>query len=249
MDQRLASPYCFLATWLFFLAIGIVFSAYMWWEGLIYYTVSLDNTKITWLIIAVFFIGLALITHKMIYVFGELNKTCKIQEALSQGDGHDQIEKNNCLISYHIKAIRNLWQKRKELSPTELHDKNMENIVMMLDDLTDTAHFIADSLVTLGLLGTVAGIIIALSGFMGLDIGRAEIFTKMVRPMSEGMATAFITTLYGQALWLFLKLLCLIVDRGTVQLRIRLSLVMWKHSLPEWNGGNARETPKEGGGG
>lgn len=68
-----------------------------------------------------------------------------------------------------------------------------------------TARWIADRLIFLGLLGTVVGFVIALSGVDPAKVGDVEAIGPMVGALLDGMATALFTTLIGSIGYLWLS--------------------------------------------
>ena len=69
-----------------------------------------------------------------------------------------------------------------------------------------TVEWIADKLVFLGLLGTVLGFIIALSGVDPATVGEASAIAPMVARLIDGMGTALHTTLVGAIGYVWLDL-------------------------------------------
>jgi len=81
--------------------------------------------------------------------------------------------------------------------------------------------FIANSLVVLGLIGTVIGFIIALSG-VDPDIATSpSAVSPMVAKLIEGMSVALYTTLVGSILSVWLNICYQILATGTVTLLTR----------------------------
>lgn len=83
-------------------------------------------------------------------------------------------------------------------------------------------HQFANSLVLLGLTGTVVGFIIALSGVDPSAAGSVDAIAPMVAELIHGMSVALYTTLVGSVLHLWLKVDSLILAGGTAQLTDRL---------------------------
>lgn len=81
---------------------------------------------------------------------------------------------------------------------------------------------IANSLVLLGLIGTVVGFIIALSGVDPATAGSVDAITPMVAELIHGMSVALYTTLVGAVLHLWLKVDSLILTGGAARLVDRL---------------------------
>lgn len=76
----------------------------------------------------------------------------------------------------------------------------------------------ANSLVFLGLLGTVIGFIVALSGVDPQAVGSAESVGPMVATLIQGMSIALYTTLVGSVLYLWLIVNHRMLASGTLNL-------------------------------
>ncbi len=77
---------------------------------------------------------------------------------------------------------------------------------------------IANALVFLGLIGTVIGFIIALSGVDPESASNAENVAAMVATLIGGMSVALYTTLIGAVLYIWLTVVYRILVTGTVDL-------------------------------
>ncbi len=77
---------------------------------------------------------------------------------------------------------------------------------------------IANALVFLGLIGTVIGFIIALSGVDPESASKAENVAAMVATLIGGMSVALYTTLIGAVLYIWLTVTYRILVTGTVDL-------------------------------
>ena len=77
---------------------------------------------------------------------------------------------------------------------------------------------VANSLVLLGLIGTVIGFVIALSGVDPAQTSNVKAIAPMVSTMIEGMSTALYTTLVGALLNLWLLANYQLLVSGTVKL-------------------------------
>ncbi len=77
---------------------------------------------------------------------------------------------------------------------------------------------IANALVFLGLIGTVIGFIIALSGIDPESVSKAENVAAMVATLIGGMSVALYTTLMGSVLYIWLTVAYRILVTGTVDL-------------------------------
>ncbi|TQV80973.1 MotA/TolQ/ExbB proton channel family protein [Denitrobaculum tricleocarpae] len=77
---------------------------------------------------------------------------------------------------------------------------------------------VANALVLLGLIGTVVGFIIALSGVDPEQASDVSAITPMVSTLIEGMSTALYTTLVGAILNVWLMVNYQLLAAGTVKL-------------------------------
>lgn len=77
---------------------------------------------------------------------------------------------------------------------------------------------VANSLVLLGLIGTVVGFIIALSGVDPSAAGQFDAIAPMVAQLIRGMSVALYTTLVGAVLHLWLKVNYYILVGGAIRL-------------------------------
>jgi len=93
---------------------------------------------------------------------------------------------------------------------------------LVLSGRTAIVLHMANSLVLLGLIGTVVGFIIALSGVDPEAAGNVDSIAPMVTELIHGMSVALYTTLVGAVLHLWLKVNYLILSGGAVRLIDRL---------------------------
>jgi hypothetical protein len=101
----------------------------------------------------------------------------------------------------------------------------------------DTAWFMSDVVLTLGMIGTVCGFILMLmSGFEGIDASDPKTLQVMLAKMSAGMSTALFTTLAGLVASVLLKLQSFNLTQGLDRMR--------KSHLHEVVGGELDETKK-----
>ncbi|NKB76209.1 MAG: hypothetical protein GKR96_03980 [Gammaproteobacteria bacterium] len=77
---------------------------------------------------------------------------------------------------------------------------------------------IANNLITLGLIGTVIGFIIALSGVEAERVADIAAVAPMVSTLIQGMSVALYTTLVGAIFHLWLSMCYQVLATGTVNL-------------------------------
>ena len=89
---------------------------------------------------------------------------------------------------------------------------------MKLTDRVIGVRHIANALVFLGLIGTVIGFIVALSGVDPETANKVENISPMISTLINGMSVALYTTLVGAVLYVWLMLNYRILVSGTVDL-------------------------------
>lgn len=111
----------------------------------------------------------------------------------------------------------------KYLKELELHDGESRSIKsqmvrLKLSNRIAIVRHTANSLVFLGLVGTVIGFIVALSGVDPQTISSAKAVGPMVANLIQGMSIALYTTLVGAVLYLWLIVNHRMLASGTVNL-------------------------------
>ena len=79
-------------------------------------------------------------------------------------------------------------------------------------------NFASDSLMKLGLLGTIIGFIIMLAPIAGLDVSDKSVLKSSMGVMSDGMAVAMYTTLAGLVGSILVKAQYYILDNASAYL-------------------------------
>ena len=101
---------------------------------------------------------------------------------------------------------------------SEARERRLSMLRLRLSNRVGTVRQIANSLVFLGLIGTVIGFIIALSGVDPTSVSQVEKIAPMVSILISGMSVALYTTLLGAVLNLWLSINQRILTTGTVNL-------------------------------
>ena len=170
----------------------------VWLEGWVGLVVESDITRITSGIAVVFVIGWLISAHRVLRCSRELNAAANPDSAVSS---------------------RARWYR-------ELVDKTLpEGRGAIADCLRSRLYAriavvrtIANILVTLGLIGTVIGFIIALSGVDAKAVADVGAIGPMVSTLIEGMAVALYTTLVGSVFHVWLLVNYQLLATGTVNL-------------------------------
>lgn len=178
------------------LAFALVGAAYM--QGLIDKIFVADQTKLTWVITAVFLGGFAVCTRKVWQTSRELNQVKSFDPLVKSRTGA------------YIAQLRGRPADSRAILASTLRLK--------LSQRAGVIRHVAGSLVLLGLIGTVIGFIIALSGVDPEQASDVNAVTPMVSTLIDGMSTALYTTLVGAVLNIWLLVNYHLLAGGTVKL-------------------------------
>ncbi len=197
-------------------ALAILAAA--WLQGWVGLALESDVTHLTLVIAGVFVAGLAVCTAKVWHASHELN-------AVHDGAGN---------AGARVRWYRDMTARADgEARPTLagcLRSRLYARIAVVRQ--------VANSLVLLGLIGTVVGFIIALSGLdpaAATDVGAVA---PMVSTLIEGMAVALYTTLVGSVFHVWLLVNYQLLATGTVNLA---NAIIERAEAPEPNAGAAAQ--------
>jgi hypothetical protein len=169
-----------------------------WLRGWIGLILAGDSTHQVVLIAAVFIYGLARCGGKIFTTSVELNQLGALPAgAPSPADGY-------------LESINQRDAQSRAIRASALRMKLMSRI--------GSIRHVANSLVFLGLLGTVIGFIMALSGVNADAAGDVEAIKPMVATLLGGMSVALYTTLVGAILNIWLMVNYRLLESGTVAL-------------------------------
>jgi hypothetical protein len=175
---------------------GLLGAAYA--QGLVSDALAADRTYLSLVIFLVFMVGLGLCAFKVWQTSHELNSVRHFESGadtpaaryLAPMAGGDADSRANL-----VGALR-----------------------MKIAHRTAVVRHIANSLVLLGLIGTVVGFIIALGGVDPQHASDVKAIAPMVSTLIQGMSTALYTTLVGSVLNVWLMANHQILAGGTVKL-------------------------------
>ena len=183
-------------------AVGLVFILVVYSQGYLNKAIKSDVTNVVVLIIFIFLIGLMLASLKAFWISRELNHAYSLQK------------KEKSLLNDFIKKSKKLDAS----SRSNLISSTRINISVKISNIK----FIANILVILGLIGTVIGFIIALSGVDGSVSSNPDEVGKMVASLVQGMSVALYTTLAGSILSVWLNICYQILSNGANRLISRI---------------------------
>ena len=174
--------------------VGLIFLFVLITQGYVTKAIKADITNMVIVILTLFAVGFILAAYRTFWLSRELNYSfLKIlpnhslaKEFLQNSKKLDASSRNNLAASLRIK----------------------------LSSKINYIKFMANTLVILGLIGTVIGFIIALSGVDGSVSSNPEEVSKMVSTLIQGMSVALYTTLVGSICSVWLNICYQIMSTG-----------------------------------
>lgn len=214
-----------LLYWLIFTGVTAFAAVLLWHFGLIQQMVVSDRTHISSLI-ALLYIGASLhCLWRTIIISreedaarqaGELVAADRRFLALSKGGPSAAGELPDGLITAHIRnlATKASLQGGARLDQTLL----LRGLAGQLRGSNHFGSFASDTLMKLGLLGTIIGFIMMLAPIAGLDADNRGALKSSMTLMSDGMAVAMYTTLAGLVGSILIKIQYYMLDDATSRL-------------------------------
>lgn len=184
-----------------FVVINLVGAALLvaaWIEGWIGLVLNGDVTKLALVIVAVFLAGLVLCGLKIFQASAELNQI------------KSPADYPKSRAARYLDAIAARDGHSRSITASALKLKLSSRIAVV--------RHIANSLVFLGLIGTVIGFMIALSGVNPEDAADISAIGPMVSTLISGMSVALSTTLVGAVLNIWLMVNYRLLESGTLRL-------------------------------
>lgn len=165
------------------------------WVGML---LAADITHLVVLIVAVFLAGLALATRRVVQISWELNQLRAV------------IPHPNSRTAIYLRETTGREASSRALLASALRIKLASKVAPIRQ--------IANGLVLLGLIGTVVGFMIALSGVEPEIAADVSAIGPMVSILIEGMSVALHTTLVGSILHIWLMIDARLIEGGAVKL-------------------------------
>lgn len=177
-------------------ALGLL--AIAWSQGLVERAFHADGTRFAIVIAVVFVAGLAVAAWRVVETSRELERVT----AADPGPGS--------AAARYLARIGGKDGASRQILAAGLRLDLSQRITIV--------RHLAGSLVFLGLIGTVIGFIIALSGVDASRAGEVDSIAPMVSALIAGMSTALVTTLVGGVLNIWLMANYQLLATGTARL-------------------------------
>jgi hypothetical protein len=176
--------------------VALALLAAAWANGLIGPIFKTDTTYISHFIVLVFVAGLAVCLRRIVQLSRELNDLR--DDRLPPDSRAGRFLRQACILDA---------QGRASLAGA---------LRLKLSSRIAGIRQFANNLVLLGLIGTVVGFIMALSGVDPDTVGDASAIAPMVSSLIQGMGVALYTTLVGSVLNIWLMLNCRLLETAAV---------------------------------
>ena len=178
--------------------VGLIFLFVLITQGYVTKAIKADITNMVIVILTLFAVGFVLAAYRTFWLSRELNYSFL------------KILPNHSLAKEFLLNSKKLDASSRSNLAASLRIKLSSKIGYI--------KFMANTLVILGLIGTVIGFIIALSGVDGSVSSNPEEVSKMVSTLIQGMSVALYTTLVGSICSVWLNICYQIMSTGANKL-------------------------------
>ena len=205
-----------LLLWMIFTGLCIFAVVVLWRYGLIHLMVTSDRTYISTLIAVLYLITSChcLWRTRAIAREGEAARRCRaILSATDDGARVDAAKLPAGLVAEHIRSLvtKARAQGAGRIDQTLL----LRSLADRLRGSNGFGAFASDTLMKLGLLGTIIGFIIMLAPIATLDAADKAAMKSSMGLMSDGMAVAMYTTLAGLVGSILVRIQYYMLDAAT----------------------------------
>jgi hypothetical protein len=200
-----------LLPWLIFTGLSLFAVVLLWYFGLIQRMIDSDRTYISPIICLLYVLSSLHCLWRILIVSREGTAAQKAGEAVARDGIGAPV--GTGLVARHIRDLitKASHQRGKRVDQTLL----LRVLADRLRGSNAFGAFAADTMLKLGLLGTIIGFIMMLAPIGGLDPENREAVRSSMSLMSDGMAVAMYTTLVGLAASILLKVQYSMLDSAT----------------------------------
>ena len=216
-----------LLRWLVFTGLCVFAFVLLWRFGLIRQTVASDRTYLSSIIGLLYVAASMHCLWRTIVISREADAARRGGALIAAGSGGLNVEGDAiivdgagklppCLVSAHIHdlAVKARLQGPRRLDQTLL----LRGLAGRLRGSNQFGAFASDTLMKLGLLGTIIGFIMMLAPIAGLDPSDRGAIKSSMNLMSDGMAVAMYTTLAGLVGSILVRIQYYMLDDATAKL-------------------------------
>ena len=212
-----------LLPWLIFTGVSLFALVLLWYFGLIERMVASDHTYISSIIVLLYVASSLHCLWRILIVSRESDAALKTAQVVREAGGsltdapaEGKVILPSGLVAAHIRGLvtKAALQGAERLDQTLL----LRVLAARLRGSNQFGAFASDTLMKLGLLGTIIGFIMMLAPIAGLDPENREAVRSSMSLMSAGMAVAMYTTLVGLAGSILLRVQYAMLDSATAKI-------------------------------
>jgi MotA/TolQ/ExbB proton channel family len=207
-----------LLQWMIFTGLSLFAAVLLWRYGLIRLMVVSDRTYISSLIVILYIVTSGHCFWRTRAIAREAETARRCRAILSAPDGTRALEASARalppgLVTDHIRNLvtKAATQGEGRIDQTLL----LRSLADRLRGSNGFGAFASDTLMKLGLLGTIVGFIIMLAPIAGLDAADKVAMKSSMSLMSDGMAVAMYTTLAGLVGSILVRIQYYMLDAAT----------------------------------
>src|SRR5580692_9007497 len=209
-----------LLLWMIFTGLSVFAAVLLWRYGLIHLMLASDRTYISSVIAVLYIVTCGHCFWRTRAIAREADVARHCRTILSASDGADALKSEAHtlpagLVTDHIKSL---------VTKADAQGAGHIDQTLLLRTLADRLRgsngfgsFASDTLMKLGLLGTIIGFIIMLAPIAGLDAADKVAMKSSMGLMSDGMAVAMYTTLAGLVGSILIRVQYYMLDAATQQ--------------------------------
>ena len=227
LESPFATARAPLLRWLIFTGICAFGFVIVWHYGLFRLMLASDKTRISLIITALYALTTLHCLWRTNAISKEIDATQRLRAIIERGTRNFTVAGSAVLtedgtrlprgrVTEHIRnlVLKAGLQGRHRLDQTLL----LRGLADALRGPNQLGSFASDSLMKLGLLGTIVGFIMMLAPIAGLDAGDRLAMKSSMGMMSDGMAVAMYTTLTGLIGSILIKIQYYMLDDATARL-------------------------------
>jgi biopolymer transport protein ExbB/TolQ len=227
LDGEFATDRTPVLRWLIFTGVCVFGFVLLWHYGLFKLMLQSDKTNISLIISILYILTTTHCLWRTQTISRELDAAHRVKAIVEKTPGRFTVAGQNVVASDGSRLapgavtnhIRNLvlkagLQGSRRLDQTLL----LRNLAENLRGPNLLGSFASDSLMKLGLLGTIIGFIMMLAPIAGLDASNQASVKSSMGLMSDGMAVAMYTTLTGLVGSILIKIQYYMLDEATAKL-------------------------------
>ncbi|MFZ0762444.1 MotA/TolQ/ExbB proton channel family protein [Bradyrhizobium sp.] len=207
-----------LLLWMIFTGLSVFATVLLWRYGLLHLMVTSDRTYLSSVIAVLYVITCVhcFLRTRAIAREGAVGDRCRAILAAADGGAALEADAKSLpkgLVSDHIHSLieKARVQSKRGIDQTLL----LRSLADRLRGSNGFGNFASDTLMKLGLLGTIIGFIIMLAPIATLDAADKVAMKSSMGLMSDGMAVAMYTTLAGLVGSILVKIQYYMLDAAT----------------------------------